>query len=149
MKKIIPFSAFLCFIFITMLVSSCKDAKTIFTSKVWTIEKLFTTSEIPGVIEAIDNYSKMYIDAKVTLQFKNDGTYILTMGGLSDTGTWSVSEDEKILTMKDKDSQIGEKSEIKIISTEAIVLVDTDELEYLENNEKKVEKDVKIISSWK
>ena len=46
-----------------------------------------------------------------TLQIKSDGTYTATFGGETDTGTWSLSEDGKTLTV---DSNTDDPQTIKV-----------------------------------
>jgi hypothetical protein len=81
--------------------SSCnkETAEDILVSKTWTFDKATTNSTDSFVIIMVD-YLEISMSG-ATLKITDDGKYTTTFDGETETGTWTLSDDEKKLTITD------------------------------------------------
>jgi hypothetical protein len=57
-----------------------------------------TASEAQEYVDMVNSIMEDYFPQNMTIQFKSDNTYTSTTDGEPDSGTWSLSSDEKKLT---------------------------------------------------
>lgn len=85
----------------------------------WHFSKATTTSTDTNVQQAVALVQALLTNA--VLQFNDDGTYYFNALNDADTGTWSLSADETMLTMGD-----GEPGKIITLKDEEFVLEGTE-----------------------
>ena len=57
-----------------------------------------TASEAQAYVDMVNSIMEDYFPQNMTIQFKSDNTYTATTDGEPDSGTWSMSSDNKKLT---------------------------------------------------
>ena len=104
------------------------STKELLTAHPWKFVKAETTSTDSSVIQGIAIINAFMTNSVVT--FNADGTYTLTSPLLNDpeTGTWELSSDEKLLTIKSdgESSSNGDVNRIVRISDTELVLEEDD-----------------------
>ncbi|MDX2429800.1 MAG: lipocalin family protein [Bacteroides sp.] len=98
-----------------LLVTGCEtDNKTLLTDGIWKFSDMTTDSENQTIIELISN-AKLYL-TDGTLEFKTDGTYIMTSPLLEDTGsgTWSLIGDDTLVMSNDDEP--GSTTNIEVLT---------------------------------
>ncbi len=107
------------------------STKELLTAHPWKFVKAETTSTDSSVIQGIAIINAFMTNSVVT--FSADGTYSLTSPLLNDpeTGTWELSSDEKLLTIKSDGSDGGNSDVNRIvrISDTELVLEEDDTTE--------------------
>ena len=84
-----------------IIFSSCNKEtdEDILVSKTWTFNKLETNTTDSLLILMVDFVEALMTGA--TFSFNEDGKFTQTVLNESETGTWSLSDDEKKITMAD------------------------------------------------
>jgi hypothetical protein len=100
--------------------------KELLTSHPWKFDKATTTSTDTSVLQGIALINAFMMNSVVT--FNVDGTYTLTSPLINDpeTGTWELSSDEKLLTIKSDGDSDADVNRITRISDAELVLEEDD-----------------------
>jgi hypothetical protein len=133
MKKVFRYStiAIMGLALVMAVNSGCgKDDKIstseLLTSHPWTFVKAMSTSTDTTVQQGVALINAFMTNVEVT--FNVDGTYTLTSPLINDpeTGTWELSSDEKLLTIKSDGDSDADVNRITRISDAELVLEEDD-----------------------
>jgi hypothetical protein len=101
MKKIAKISCILMAFSLLLVTSSCEkdnlSRSELLVNHIWRFDKMTTTSSDENIQALVTFVSAMMTGA--TLEFKEDGSYIITVLNQDDDGIWELSDDEDTLFM--------------------------------------------------
>lgn len=101
MKKIAKISCILMALSLLLVTSSCEkdnlSQSELLVNHIWRFDKMTTTSSDENIQALVTFVSAMMTGA--TLEFKEDGSYIITVLNQDDDGIWELSDDEDTLFM--------------------------------------------------
>jgi hypothetical protein len=101
MKKIAKISCILMALSLLLVTSSCEkdnlSRSELLVNHIWRFDKMTTTSSDENIQALVTFVSAMMTGA--TLEFKEDGSYIITVLNQDDDGIWELSDDEDTLFM--------------------------------------------------
>ena len=136
MKNIIRYSTFVFTLVVLVMAANTGCSKNdlsnkeLLTAHPWKFADATTTSTDSTVIKTVALVKAFMTNSEITLH--TDGTYTMTSPFLTDpeTGTWELSSDEKLITMKsDDDDDPGDAMRIATLTETSLVLEvdDTDD----------------------
>lgn len=111
-------------LFLLIAFTGCEqDPSTLLTGGVWTFENLATDTDDETIRSLVALGKAFFTDA--TLEFQDDGTYIITSPLMDDptTGTWSlIGEDQLIM---DPDDELSSTANIEILTKKELTYIET------------------------